>query len=248
MKGTAPRGRTTREDREIAEWLRNDAKNRSENVMIVDLLRNDLGRVARFGTRARRKSLRCRALSHALADDLDRHAPNCGPTSASTTSSARCFPAAPSPARPRCAPCNCSPSSKSAPRGVYTGAIGFFSPQQTVFNVAIRTLRASKAAAATMGAGSGIVIDSDPAEEFRECLLKARFPHRSNASRRRDPVFAGQPDEFLLIETMLWDGAYPLLELHLDRLTDSADYFGFALRSRGDNVRALEEHRAAIRR
>ena len=50
MKGTAPRGRTTREDREIAEWLRNDPKNRSENVMIVDLLRNDLGRVAQIGT------------------------------------------------------------------------------------------------------------------------------------------------------------------------------------------------------
>ncbi len=50
MKGTARRGRTTREDREIAEWLRNDPKNRSENVMIVDLLRNDLGRVAQFGT------------------------------------------------------------------------------------------------------------------------------------------------------------------------------------------------------
>ena len=50
MKGTARRGRTTREDREIAEWLRNDPKNRSENVMIVDLLRNDLGRVAQTGT------------------------------------------------------------------------------------------------------------------------------------------------------------------------------------------------------
>ena len=61
---------------------------------------------------------------------------------------------------------------EDAPRGVYTGAIGFFSPQQTVFNVAIRTLEL-EGGSGTMGAGSGIVIDSDPAEEFRECLLKA---------------------------------------------------------------------------
>ena len=71
MKGTAPRGRTTREDREIAEWLRNDPKNRSENVMIVDLLRNDLGRAGANRKRARGAALRGRALVHALADDLD---------------------------------------------------------------------------------------------------------------------------------------------------------------------------------
>ena len=120
---------------------------------------------------------------------------------------------------------------EEAPRGVYTGAIGYFSPRQTVFNVAIRTLEL-EGGRGTMGAGSGIVIDSDAAGEYRECLLKAEFLTRS-AGRR--------PERFLLIETMLWDGAYPLLELHLDRLADSAEYFDFACNR--EAVRAvLEQH------
>jgi para-aminobenzoate synthetase/4-amino-4-deoxychorismate lyase len=82
----------------------------------------------------------------------------------------------------------------------------------------------------TMGAGSGIVIDSDPAAEFRECLLKAKFltapPRRSTTQQQPGKML--RPDELLLIEAMLWNGAYPFLELHLDRLTDSAEYFDFA--------------------
>jgi para-aminobenzoate synthetase / 4-amino-4-deoxychorismate lyase len=116
---------------------------------------------------------------------------------------------------------------ESAPRGVYTGAIGFFSPQQTVFNVAIRTLELA-AGEGTFGTGGGIFIDSDPKEEFRECLLKASFV-TGPAHRTKDSFFVTQSDELFLIETMLWDGAaYPLLNFHLDRLADSADYFDFA--------------------
>ena len=100
------------------------------------------------------------------------------------------------------------------PRGVYTGAIGFFSRERTVFNVAIRTLDLD-GEDATMGVGGGIVIDSTAEEEYRECRLKAEF-----LSRTDEPIS--------LIETLLWRGDYPLLELHLDRLTDSAEYFGFA--------------------
>ena len=106
MKGTAPRGRTTREDRDIAEWLHGDAKNRSENVMIVDLVRNDLGRVAQDRERERRRALRRRALPHALADDLDRQRGAAARGAASTTFFARCFPAGQSPARPKCGPCS----------------------------------------------------------------------------------------------------------------------------------------------
>jgi para-aminobenzoate synthetase/4-amino-4-deoxychorismate lyase len=103
------------------------------------------------------------------------------------------------------------------PRGVYTGSIGFFSPRKAVFNVAIRTVQLD-GNRATMGVGSGIVIDSDPASEYRECLLKAEFlTHPPNSL----------PDRFSLVETLLWDGQYPLIELHLDRLEDSANYFGF---------------------
>jgi para-aminobenzoate synthetase / 4-amino-4-deoxychorismate lyase len=228
MKGTARRGRTTREDREIAEWLRNDPKNRSENVMIVDLLRNDLGRIARTGT------------VHAdRLFDVERYATLWQMTS---TVSAELrpevgsyeifralFPSGSVTGAPKVRSMQLLAQLEEAPRGVYTGAIGYFSPQQTVFNVAIRTLELESGpgtVCGTMGAGSGIVIDSDAADEYRECLLKAAFltgpAHRTNEPRIQ------LHDKLFLIETMLWNGAYPFVELHLDRLADSAEFFGFA--------------------
>jgi para-aminobenzoate synthetase/4-amino-4-deoxychorismate lyase len=99
-------------------------------------------------------------------------------------------------------------------RGVYTGAIGFIRPNRSsVFNVAIRTLVMQHGEVA-MGVGGGIVADSQPEDEYRECLLKASF-----LTRRIEP--------FQLIETMLWDGEFRLLSLHLDRMESSALYFGF---------------------
>jgi para-aminobenzoate synthetase/4-amino-4-deoxychorismate lyase len=260
MKGTARRGRTTREDLEIAEWLRNDPKNRSENVMIVDLLRNDLGRVARTGT------------VHAdRLFDVERYATLWQMTS---TVSAELrpevgfheilralFPSGSVTGAPKVRAMQLLAQLEDAPRGVYTGAIGYFSPQQTVFNVAIRTLELEGGPGTMcgiMGAGSGVVIDSDPAEEYRECLLKASF---LTGLKGRAPDLATwtspvQPagrlalhsatGHFSLIESMLWDGAhppgdYPFLELHLDRLADSAEYFGFACDR--DAIRtALEKH------
>ena len=100
------------------------------------------------------------------------------------------------------------------PRGAYTGAIGFISPHgASVFNVAIRTL-VLKDGRAQMGVGGGIVADSDPAEEYRECLLKAAFLTRT-------------PHDFQLIETMLWKKEFFLLSMHLERLESSAAYFNF---------------------
>ena len=243
MKGTARRGRTTREDREIAEWLRNDPKNRSENVMIVDLLRNDLGRVARTGT------------VHAdRLFDVERYATLWQMTS---TVSAELrpevgfheifralFPSGSVTGAPKVRAMQLLAALEDAPRGVYTGAIGFFSPRQTVFNVAIRTLELEGGRGGDtrgiMGAGSGIVIDSDPAEEYRECLLKAEFL-TGPAHRTTYPFIARQPDKLFLIETLLWDGAYPFIELHLDRLVDSAEYFDFACEREAVRA-ALEEH------
>ena len=115
------------------------------------------------------------------------------------------------------------------PRGVYTGAVGFFSPRQTVFNVAIRTLTLD-GQRGTMGVGSGIVIDSIAGEEFRECQLKAEFLTR-----------AFDREDFALIESLLWRAAYPLLKLHLDRLADSAEYFGFSC-ERAEVEAALMAH------
>ncbi len=235
MKGTARRGRTTREDREIAEWLRNDPKNRSENVMIVDLLRNDLGRVARTGTvhadrlfdveRYSTLWQMTSTVSAELRPDVDFH-----------EIFRALFPSGSVTGAPKVRAMQLLAELEDAPRGVYTGAIGFFSPRQTIFNVAIRTLElegeSGDGLRGTMGAGSGIVIDSDPAEEYRECLLKAEFLTRSADQR---------PEHFSLIESLLWDGAYPLIELHLDRLADSAEYFGFACEREAARA-ALDDH------
>lgn len=213
MKGTAGRGRTTAEDSNIAAWLAGDEKNRAENVMIVDLIRNDLGRISEFG------SVRVEKLF-----EVERY-----PTLWQMTSTVEAelrsevglkdvfralFPCGSVTGAPKIRAMQLLAEIEDSPRGVYTGSIGFFSQSESVFNVAIRTLSLA-GRGATMGVGSGIVIDSDPLTEFRECQWKAQFLTRSD-----------QP--FSLVETMLWDGHYPLLDLHLDRLEDSADYFGFA--------------------
>jgi len=216
MKGTAARGRTTREDRERAEWLRSDLKNRSENVMIVDLLRNDLGRVAKFG------SVRVENLFA-----VERH-PTLWQMTSTVTAELReeigfqeifraLFPCGSITGAPKVRAMQLLAGLEVQPRGVYTGAIGYFSPRCTVFSVAIRTLELA-GDVGTMGVGSGIVIDSNAQEEFSECMLKAEF---LTGSARRFP------ERLQLIETMLWDGGFPLLELHLDRLMDSAEYFQF---------------------
>ncbi|HEY2472565.1 MAG TPA: aminodeoxychorismate synthase component I [Terracidiphilus sp.] len=217
MKGTAPRGRTTAEDREIAAWLANDQKNRAENVMIVDLIRNDLGRICKFGSVHVDKLFEVERfptlwqMTSTISGELR-------PDVQHKDIFRALFPCGSVTGAPKIRAMQLLAQIEDQPRGIYTGAIGFLSREQTVFNVAIRTLtlqdRQATASGAAMGVGSGIVIDSDPPAEFRECQLKAEF-----LTRTAEP--------FSLIETMLWDGAYPLLDLHLDRLTDSANYFGF---------------------
>jgi para-aminobenzoate synthetase/4-amino-4-deoxychorismate lyase len=217
MKGTVRRGRTTSEDRAIAEWLRNDAKNRSENVMIVDLVRNDLGRVAKTGS-VNVEELFAIERYPTLWQMTSTISAELRPEAAFRDIFRALFPCGSVTGAPKVRAMQLIAELEDAPRGVYTGAIGFFSPRQTVFNVAIRTLELD-GERGRMGVGSGIVIDSDPAGEYRECLLKAEFLTRSSTEL---------PDQFSLIETMLWDGGYPLIEMHLDRLEDSAKYFDFA--------------------
>jgi para-aminobenzoate synthetase/4-amino-4-deoxychorismate lyase len=105
---------------------------------------------------------------------------------------------------------------EATPRGIYTGAIGFIAPNRSAtFNVAIRTL-VLQDGRARMGVGGGIVADSSPAEEYRECLLKTSFLHL-------------RPLDFQLFETMLWDQSFAFLSMHLDRMESSASYFEFPL-------------------
>ncbi|MGA3135757.1 MAG: aminodeoxychorismate synthase component I [Terracidiphilus sp.] len=234
MKGTAPRGRTTCEDRALAVWLRNDPKNRAENVMIVDLLRNDLGRLCAFG------SVRVENLFA-----VERY-PTLWQMTSTVTGELRpeigfhqifraLFPCGSVTGAPKVRAMQLLAKIEEQPRGVYTGAIGFFSKEQTVFNVAIRTVELDGECGA-MGVGSGIVIDSDPAGEFRECLLKAEF--LTSASDRI-------PERFELLESLLWRLGYPFIELHLDRLEDSAHYFGFPC-DRAEAKAALLAYAAAF--
>jgi para-aminobenzoate synthetase/4-amino-4-deoxychorismate lyase len=236
MKGTAARGRTTAEDQQRAEWLRNDPKNRAENLMIVDLLRNDLGRLAKFGT-VRTENMfaleRLPTLWQMTSTVTGELRPDVGYGDIFRA----LFPCGSITGAPKVRAMQLLTGLEEQPRGVYTGAIGFFAPQRTVFSVGIRTL-ALKGDEGIMGVGSGIVIDSVAAEEYGECKLKAEF------LLRREEISSGVgalTDNFMLIETMRWDDGYPLLGLHLDRLMDSAGYFDFRC-EREQVEAALEEH------
>ena len=225
MKGTTRRGRTTREDRAQAEWLRNDEKNRSENLMIVDLLRNDIGRLARFGsvrvdelfTVERYPTLwqMTSTVSGELRPEVNLH-----------QIFRALFPCGSVTGAPKVRAMQLIAEIEAEPRGVYTGAIGYFSRKRSVFNVAIRTLE-WEGAESRMGLGSGIVIDSNAAAEYRECLLKAEF-------------LTGTAERFSLIESLLLQEGYPFLELHLDRLMDSAEYFGFPCEREAARAALLE--------
>ena len=217
MKGTAGRGRTTPEDRYQAEWLRRSEKNRAENLMIVDMIRNDLGRVARTG------SVRVPALF-----EIERHPTLWQMTSTVTAECDRppaeifraLFPCASITGAPKIRTSSIIRELEPEARGVYTGSIGYLSPGgEAQFNVAIRTALVDRERRSVeYGAGGGIVADSSAGEEYGEALLKAR-------------VLEERPGGFSLLETLLWtpgEGWF-LLGRHLDRMADSAAYFGYTL-------------------
>ncbi len=213
MKGTMPRGLDSVEDITTALRLKNDEKNRAEHVMIVDLLRNDLGRICTMG------SIRVEDLfSVEKYKTLFQMTSTVSGTLHDKTSYYEIFksmfPSGSVTGAPKIRTMQIIHELEHRPRGVYTGAIGFIAPDRTsVFNVAIRTL-IMKNGQASMGVGGGIVADSDPMDEHRECLLKASFLNSGTLP-------------FQLLETMLWDGEITFLDMHLERMEASASYFGF---------------------
>jgi para-aminobenzoate synthetase / 4-amino-4-deoxychorismate lyase len=213
MKGTMPRGLDSADDERLANLLRNDEKNRSEHVMIVDLLRNDLGRICRSGSVEVKDPFSVERYDtlHQMTSTV---VGNLHPGITFYDIFRGLFPSGSITGAPKHRTMQIIHELERQPRGIYTGAIGFMGPNRSsVFNVAIRTL-AMQDGKVTMGVGGGIVADSKPEDEYRECLLKASF-----LTRRLEP--------FQLIETMLWDGELRLLKLHLDRMESSALYFGF---------------------
>ena len=215
MKGTAPRGLSAAQDRAQADALRACEKNRAENLMIVDMARNDLGRVARPGTVqtphvcSLEKYPTLWQLTSTVAAETD--------ASLADIFSAL-FPPASITGAPKKRTMEIIAELETSPRQIYTGTLGFLSPgRRAQFNVAIRTLLLDvRTRRAEYGVGGGIVWDSDREAEQAECRVKARILTES-----RPP--------FSLLETMLWtpEDGIRLLELHLARLRDSADYFDF---------------------
>lgn len=234
MKGTAARALTLDEDLQTQRWLAADVKSRAENLMIVDLMRNDLGRVAKTG------SVRVSDLYtvetyetlHQMTSGVEARLKD-GTGIAELLSSL--FPPGSITGAPKVRAMEIIRELESEPRGVYTGAIGTISPEhKAVFNVAIRTLTIFPQGQAEVGIGSGVVQDSVAADEYDECLLKMRF--------LTDPVI-----DFQLIETMLHTPGegYALLERHMERLEASARYFLFAF-ERAGTLGALQDHASRL--
>lgn len=230
MKGTAPRALTLAQDRETARWLSADLKSRAENLMIVDLMRNDVGRVAETGS-VRVSDLYTVETYETLHQMTSGVEAQLKPGTGIAELLHSIFPPGSVIGAPKVRAMEIIRELESEPRGVYTGAIGAFLPDGTAkFNVAIRTLTLHAGGEAEVGIGSGVVHDSQTQAEYDECLLKMRF--------LTDPV-----RDFQLIETMLHEPGkgYVLLDRHMDRLAQSAEYFRFPL-SREEIVDALERH------
>ena len=216
MKGTAARGVSLDRDRKLAQWLHDDPKSRAENLMIVDLMRNDLGRVCETGSVTVSDLLKVETFEtlHQMTSSVrGRLREDVGLSELV----ASIFPPGSVTGAPKLRAVEIIRELEAEPRGVYTGAIGMLGPDGAArFNVAIRTLTLFADRQGEIGIGSGVVQDSQADEEYDECLLKMKF-------------LTEPPQNFELIETMRFDsasGVY-LLDRHLERLGRSAAYFGY---------------------
>jgi para-aminobenzoate synthetase/4-amino-4-deoxychorismate lyase len=211
MKGTIKRGRDRKEDSQNRSSLKKSKKVRAENLMITDLLRNDLGRISQSVRTPRlfdiEKHKTLYQMTSTIEGELNK---NTGLREIFSS----LFPCGSVTGAPKIKTMELIKKLEKEPRRVYTGAIGYVSPEgESCFNVAIRTiyLAGNKG---EIGVGGGIVYDSQAKEEYEEARLKAKF-FRDSSSR------------IGLIESILWDEnkGYFLLDLHLRRLENSAKYF-----------------------
>ena len=217
MKGTAERGLTYEEDIKQGNLLHKSEKDRAENIMIVDMVRNDIGRIAETGS-----------VNVTNLWEVERY-----PTLWQMVSTVRAkteadfvkifqamFPPASITGAPKSRTMEIIAELESSPRRVYTGSIGFITPNRRAqFNVAIRTIVINKNnSKAEYGVGGGIVWDSDLSREMLECRTKAQ-------------VLKGYPRSFCLLESLLWTPkeGYRHLDRHLNRLEQSASYFRYTL-------------------
>ena len=239
MKGTAPRGLSSKQDRANREHLKTSEKERAENLMIVDLLRNDLSRIAVRGTVEVPRLF--------SVEDF--------PTVWQMTSTVSCstkpelslmdllsalFPCGSITGAPKHSTMRIIADLECSPRGVYCGSLLYLSPGLSLVeaSVPIRTaVLDSEAGVIEYGVGGGITWDSTPQGEWEECEAKARVLHRAC-----DAGFEKKEEVWELLETIRMEGSGEvlLMEGHLERLNESAEYFGVVVRR--DSVRdAIEE-------
>ncbi|QHI68350.1 aminodeoxychorismate synthase component I [Tichowtungia aerotolerans] len=214
MKGTRSRGLTVEQDRAAAHDLQEADKDRAENIMIVDMIRNDIGRIAVPGS-----------VHTESRFDVEKY-PTVWQMTSTVSGETRArisnvwknlFPCASITGAPKARTMEIIQALEKSPRGVYTGAVGFVAPDGSAqFNVAIRTAVIDRSAGtAEYGIGGGIVWDSDPDSEYDEALSKAA-------------ILTRQVPDFQCLETMLWEnGGVFLLQRHLTRLQNTAEYFDF---------------------
>ena len=221
MKGTAPRGRWLDEDEHVAALLVASEKDRAENAMIVDLLRNDLGRIARAGTVEVSRMFEPERyetvwqLTSTVAADVE-------PGATLVDVFRALFPSGSVTGAPKVSTMRIIRDLEDSPRGVYCGAVGYVAPDgsgepRANFSVAIRTVVLdSQTGIAEYGVGGGITYDSSPQAEYREILAKAR-------------VLSSARPAFELLESIRFepDEGFRQLPEHLERLRASARYFGF---------------------
>jgi para-aminobenzoate synthetase/4-amino-4-deoxychorismate lyase len=217
MKGTASRRADPVADATEVEQLRADSKQRAENLMIVDLLRNDLSRVCEPGSVAVPELFHIESYPtvHQMTSTVTGILREGG---CATDVLKALFPCGSITGAPKIRAMQIIGEVEAAPRGIYCGSIGRIDPNgEAAFNVAIRTFTlCDKTKRVSLGLGSGIVSDSNEADEWAECLAKGDFARVNN-------------EGFDLIETMRFEPAQGILrlELHLQRMKDSARTFGF---------------------
>ncbi len=174
MKGTLPRGADPDEDARLLDMLARDAKNRAENVMIVDLIRNDLGRIARTGSVRVPELFKVERYETLIQMISLIEAELSGRPSWQEIFEAL-FPSGSITGAPKIRTMEIIQELEQGPRGIYTGAIGYICPSgDGVFNVAIRTIE-MRGEEGRLGVGAGITIGSEPEKELEETVLKARF-------------------------------------------------------------------------
>ena len=246
MKGTAPRSEDPAADRGAADFLANDPKNRAENVMIVDLLRNDLSRVAQTGSVSVPALFSVEPYASVWQMTSTVHATLRAGTSFAEIMRAL-FPCGSITGAPKHRTMQLIEELESTPRGLYTGAIGWLDATTSenacgnfCLSVAIRTLTLTPSAQpgelqGKMGVGAGIVLDSVAADEYAECQLKASF-------------LTGAEPGFELFETMYAtrEEGVRHLSRHLARLSASAATLGFKLDDENDIRAQIAEKCAAL--